>query len=379
LKKDNEILADSDETFGFRKVASRDGKLFLNNRPLNLRGALDCAIFPVTGHPPVELAPWRKIMTTLQDYGLNHLRFHSWCPPEEAFIAADEVGIYLQPEVSTWSHNNSVLGDGKPLDEWGQRETQRMIDEYGNHPSFLLFCHSNEPHGNNHKKWLQDWVAQWREKDDRHLYTTGAGWPVMPGSDFNLIPQPRLQRWGEGLKSILNSQPPSTDFDFSQYTDRYPATPVVAHESGQWCAYPDFDLLEKFDKLDPFFQAKNYEIFKALAEENGLLDKADAYLQASGTHQVRAYKHDIETALRTKDLAGFQLLGLQDFSGQGTALVGVVDFFWDPKPYLTVGDDPDHPLLQGFSPIFWNTTYTTWQPPHTLRLLMDPENPALGG
>lgn len=523
LLNNNKVVATQEETFGFREVRSRGNTLFINERPLHLRGALDCAIFPLTGHPPLDLASWQKIMRVCRDYGLNHIRFHSWCPPKAAFVAADEAGIYLQPEVSNWSHNGFLLGDGYPLDEWSQRETQRMIDEYGNHSSFVLFCHGNEPHGENHAVWLQEWVAKWQQADDRHIYTTGAGWTVMPGSDFNLIPNPRLQGWGQGLNSRINALAPSTDFDFSDSVKRYPDTPVVAHESGQWCAYPDFDVMEKFTG---FFQAKNYEIFKAIATKHGLIDKADDFLAASGQHQARAYKHDIEAALRTKGLAGFQLLGLQDFSGQGTALVGLVDFFWDPKPYftaeeyrafcsdtvplarlskmvftndetftadlelyhfgrndfpayepawtltdgetivasgklpsrrveafalhelgrieaplsnlpaatkltLTVGstkekfrnswdifvypktlpqapkelitsdweearaalaeggkvlwlpspatiaDDPEFPLIQGFSPIFWNTTYTTWQPPHTLGLLLDPGNPAL--
>lgn len=523
LMTQGEEAAATEETFGFREVRKQGNTLFINDRPLSLRGALDCAIFPLTGHPPTELAPWQKIMRVCREYGLNHIRFHSWCPPKAAFIAADEAGIYLQPEASNWSHNGFLLGDGYPLDEWSQRETQRMIDEYGNHASFVLFCHGNEPHGENHAKWLQEWVAKWQQKDDRHLYTTGAGWTVMPGSDFNLIPNPRLQGWGQGLKSRINALAPSTDFDFANSVSWYPETPVVAHESGQWCAYPDFAVMEKFTG---FFQAKNYEIFQDLATKNGLIDKADEFLAASGQHQARAYKHDIEAALRTDGLAGFQLLGLQDFSGQGTALVGIVDFFWDPKPYfsaeeyrafcgatvplarlpkmvytndetltadlelyhfgpkdfpgykpvwtlkdgdevvasgtlpardvptfdlhktgrievplsqfkdatkltLTVGsegedfenfwdifvypktlprippalvtseweeaknylaegkkvlwlpspatiaDDSEFPLIQGFSPIFWNTTYTTWQPPHTLGLLLDPETPAL--
>ena len=39
--------------------------------------------------------------------------------------------------------------------------------------------------------------------------------------------------------------------------------------------------------------------------------------------------------LRTPDLGGFQLLDLHDFPGQGTALIGVLDPFWNPKPYVT--------------------------------------------
>jgi hypothetical protein len=43
----------------------------------------------------------------------------------------------------------------------------------------------------------------------------------------------------------------------------------------------------------------------------------------------------METALRTRGLAGFQLLDLQDFPGQGTALVGILDAFMNSKNIIT--------------------------------------------
>jgi hypothetical protein len=69
-----------------------------------------------------------------------------------------------------------------------------------------------------------------------------------------------------------------------------------------------------------------------------MLDQAHDFLMASGKLQTLCYKADIEAALRTDGFGGFQLLDLHDFPGQGSALIGVLDPFWDSKPYVTAAE-----------------------------------------
>lgn len=321
--------------FGLREVGTRDGRITLNGRPIFLRGTLECCIFPRSGHPPTDVESWRRIIRICKAHGLNHIRFHSWCPPQAAFDAADELGFYYHVECSSWANQGAVIGSGGPLDDWMEAETGRIIEAYGNHPSFVMLAYGNEPAGKNHKAWLRDWVARWRQRDPRRLYTTGAGWPVVEGSDYHSSPAPRIQSWGGGLKSLINGRPPTTDFDWSSVIAKMPPGPVVSHEIGQWCVYPNFDEIAKYTG---YFRAKNFEIFREEARRNGVLPWAGAYLHASGRLQVLAYKHDIEAALRTPEFGGFQLLDLHDFPGQGTALVGVLDAFWDEKGYCTAAE-----------------------------------------
>ncbi len=321
--------------FGLREVGTAGGRITLNGRPIFLRGTLECCIFPLTGHPPTDVESWRRIIRICKAHGLNHIRFHSWCPPEAAFHAADELGFYYHVECSSWANSGAEIGSGGPLDDWLEAETGRIIEAYGNHPSFVMLCYGNEPAGKNHVRWLKEWVARWRQRDPQRLYTTGAGWPVVEGSDYHSSPQPRIQAWGGGLKSLLNARPPATDFDWSEVIARMPPGPVVSHEIGQWCVYPNF---AEIDKYTGYFRAKNFEIFREEARRNGVLGWAKEYLHASGRLQVLAYKHDIEAALRTPEFGGFQLLDLHDFPGQGTALVGVLDAFWDEKGYCTAAE-----------------------------------------
>ncbi|MBN8456774.1 MAG: discoidin domain-containing protein [Verrucomicrobia bacterium] len=318
-------------TFGFREVGTKDGRITINGRKTFLRGTLECCIFPLTGHPPTDVESWKRIVGICKAHGLNHIRFHSWCPPEAAFVAADELGFYYQVEMSSWANQGAEIGSGKPLDEWMEAESRRVLAAYGNHPSFLLMAYGNEPAGANHPKWLREWVARRKAEDPRRLYTTGAGWPVMKGSDYHSSPDPRIQGWGQGMGSIINGQPPRTDFDWSDFVKRHPDAPVISHEIGQWCVYPNFDEIAKYTG---YFKARNFEIFRETARRNGLLDQARDFLMASGKLQALAYKHDIEAALRTPGFGGFQLLDLHDFPGQGTALVGVLDAFWDEKGYI---------------------------------------------
>ncbi len=319
-------------TFGFREIRNQNGRLTLNGRRLFLRGTLECCIFPLTGHPPLDKPSWDRIFRIAKSFGLNHMRFHSWCPPEAAFQAADEIGFYLAPEVSSWANQGAEIGSGRPLDQWVEDETLRMAGAYRHHPSFVMLAYGNEPAGPDHAKWLQQWVARWKELEPGRLYTTGSGWPVAAGSDYHSSPEPRIQGWGEGLKSAINSQPPRTDFDYAGFVRQHPDAPVVSHEIGQWCVYPNFDEIAKYTG---YFKARNLEIFRAEAEKNGLLPQARDFLRASGKLQALCYKHDIEAALRTPGFGGFQLLDLHDFPGQGSALVGVLDAFWDEKGYVT--------------------------------------------
>ncbi|MEI6948648.1 sugar-binding domain-containing protein [Paraflavisolibacter sp. H34] len=317
--------------FGMREFAARGTQFNINGRPIFLRGTLECAIFPLTGYPATDIASWMRIFRIARSFGLNHMRFHSWCPPEAAFEAADRAGFYLQVECSSWANWGTTLGDGAPVDAYIYEESERMIRDYGNHPSFCMLTYGNEPAGTNHVPYLKGWVNYWKNKDNRRLYTAASAWPALPDNEYQVVSEPRIQLWEAGLKSVINRQPPRTDYDWSDTIARW-KVPVVGHEIGQWCVYPDFKEIKKYTGV---VQAKNFEIFWDQLQQNGLGHLADSFLLASGKLQALCYKSDIEAALRTKGFGGFQLLDLRDFPGQGTALVGVLNPFWEEKGYIT--------------------------------------------
>ena len=310
-------------TFGLREITARDKDILLNGRVINLRLTHDGGEFPLTGYPAMDIGSWKKIIRACKDYGLNGIRFHSWCPPDAAFIAADEMGFYLQPECGMWGDLGSPVMQQRLNDE-----TARILAAYGNHPSFILLSPSNEPR--NYSRVTPKWAVANYAKDNRRLYSAGTGW-ADPSQVNGGAQYATLVRFGDGQ---LRNSSGWVGRDYSAALENV-HIPVLAHEVGQWCAYPDFDVMKKFTG---YLRPGNYDIFKYIAGQEGVLDQDHDFAWASGRFQLECYKEEIEANLRTPGLAGFQLLDLHDYLGQGTALIGVLDAFWEPKNYVTAAE-----------------------------------------
>lgn len=313
-----------DLVFGLRDFHAEGQDFIMNGRKTELRGTHDGGDFPLTGYPPTDVESWKHIIRVCQSWGLNHLRFHSWCPPEAAFEAADELGFYLQPECGMWN----TISPGTPMERMLYEETDRILKAYGNHPSFVLLSPSNEPHGA-WQRSLPKWVEHYNQVDSRHLYTTGTGWSLInsPGP-VEGVDYLSVGRIGMGP---VRGQAGWFGRDYERSV-RGVNVPVLAHEVGQWCAYPNYDIIPKFTG---YMRPGNYEIFHDSMKAHGLLGKDSDFAWASGRFQFECYKEEVEANLRTPGLAGFQLLDLHDYVGQGTALVGLLDTFWDARGYAT--------------------------------------------
>ncbi|HEY4287382.1 MAG TPA: glycoside hydrolase family 2 TIM barrel-domain containing protein [Puia sp.] len=311
--------------FGMREFTVRGRQFEVNGRPVYLRGTVENCVFPLTGYAPMDEASWERVFRIARAFGLNHMRFHSYCPPEAAFEAADRVGFYLQPEGPSWANHGSSLGDGKPIDEFIFDETSRMAVSYGNHASFCMLAYGNEPRGGHQVEYLTRFIHYWKEKDPRRVYTGASvanSWPLVPDNEYMIKSGARGLSWN-GL--------PESMTDYSAVIERF-TMPYVTHEMGQWCVFPDFSEIPKYTGV---YKEKNFELFQELLQEQGMGDEAGAFLRASGKLQALCYKAEIEKSLRTRGGAGFQLLCLNDYTGQGTALVGVLNAFWEEKGYIS--------------------------------------------
>ena len=320
-------------TFGLRNLSVEGRQLVINGRPLFLRGTVENCNFPETGYPPMEESEWLRVFRKCKEYGINHVRFHSYCPPEAAFAAADRVGIYLQPEGPSWPNHGVKLRRKMAIDQYLLDESKRIIDEYGHHPSFCFMAAGNEPAGD-WVSYCNDWVKTMKQYDPTKLYagaSVGGGWAWDSGSEYHVKAGARGLDW--------DRRAPQSQDDYYQqllfprnYKDTVPNnSPIVAHEQGQWCVFPDFSEIPQYTGV---YKAKNFEIFRDLLADNGMASQAEKFLHASGKLQTLCYKYETERNLRTKDYAGFQYLGLNDYSGQGTALVGPLNVHWREKGYV---------------------------------------------
>lgn len=307
-------------TFGMRTIKQGKNHILLNNRPIHLRGNVENAVFPKTGYAPVDDASWERIMLLMKEYGMNHLRFHSWCPPKAAFRMADKHGIYFEVEMPMWGK------DAEPDEaryNFFRHEMRAILKEYGNHPSFILYCNGNEITGN--FDFIEELTATGRELDSRHLFSGSTARTRVKSDQYYVS-----QQTNKGPVKVYEGLP-DTDWDKNKESDV--DVPVISHESGQRCVYPNFEEIKKY--TDSPVEARNFEVFREMLDKNGMLDQANDFFRASGALTVVEYKAVMEALLRSSKSAGFQLLSLNDFPGQGYASVGILDPFWDSKGLIT--------------------------------------------
>ena len=338
----------------FKNFCIKGQHFYANGHPIFLRGKHDACVWPLTGHVAMDVESWRNYLGTCDAYGINHIRFHSWCPPEAAFVAADEFGIIMQPELPFWG---SFDEKDDTLMTFLHKEGENILRTYGHHPSFRMFALGNELWGSIEK--MAEFIEDFRKIAPDKVYTFGSNYylgyqGVKKGMDYFTTCRVGGEGWGNynthtrGSFSfadaadggMINHFYPNTMMNFEEgcklaFPEGEPwtkAVPVISHETAQFQTYPDFDEIKKYTGvLYPY----NMEVFRSRLEKAGMLDQAKDFHQASGLWSLQLYKQDIEMDLRTKNMAGFQLLDLQDYPGQGSAYVGILDAFMEPKGLCT--------------------------------------------
>jgi hypothetical protein len=351
------FVSESHTTFGLREIFASGKQLRLNGNPIVLRGTVDNGVFPLTGYDPMDVAFWRERLKIYRDYGLNHVRFHSWCPPDAAFAAADELGLLFQVANPMWIGDGRVSADEERT-EFIRNEAFRIVDTYGNHPSFVLMSMGNEE-GSGQDPFLGELVRGLQDRDSRHLYTsTSAPDNVLRPDNYFVSAGPRWTNLRGDPR--LENDAPSTSVDYESYIrqagiDR----PVIAHEVGQWTVFPNFE--ERKDYTGPL-QPRYFDLYRDALTRAGLMGQAERFRQASGQLTLALYKEEIEAHLRTPDVSGFQLLGLTDFPGFGPAFVGILDTLSKSKGLITAEEfrhfcGPTVPLLR-LDRRLWSTDET---------------------
>lgn len=352
----------------FKDFHIEGAHFYADGHPVFLRGKHDAAVWPLTGHVDMTVEGWMKYLGICSAYGINHVRFHSWCPPEAAFVAADSLGIYLQPELPFWG---SFDDKDEKLMAFLHQEGENILREYGHHPSFRMMALGNELWGSIDK--MKEFVDDFRKIAPGKYYTFGSNYylgyqGVKEGMDYFTTCRIGGEGWGKynthtrGSFSfadaydggIINHFRPNTTMNFDEACDKWASPqpwqkqdveqtsykraagiPIISHETGQFQTYPDFREIKKYTGvLYPY----NFEIFRRRLAAAGMLSQADDFHKASGLWSVKLYKADIEMDLRTKNMAGFQLLDIQDYPGQGSAFVGILDAFMESKGITTANE-----------------------------------------
>ena len=312
----------------------------MNGKTTFLRGKHDACVFPLIAHTAMDVETWRHYFQVAKQYGINHYRFHSWCPPEACFEAADIEGIYLQPELPIWGN---IDIDDTELCDYLLKEGRNLHRAYSNHASFVMFGLGNEMSG---EEGLAMLIQTFKKEDNRHIYSSGSNnYLGFKGKQANEDYFTTCRVGREGDKQFntharasfsfadaydggyLNHTYPNSEMDFSS-ANVLCDVPIISHETGQFQVYPNYEEIKKYTGV---LKPRNFEIFKKRLEEAGMIDQAHDFMMASGKWSALLYRADIEMNLRTPEWGGFQLLDLQDYPGQGSAYVGILDAFMESK------------------------------------------------
>lgn len=358
--------------FGFRDFTVDEHHFYINGLRTFLRGKHDGMIFPISGAAPMDVEAWLRVMREAKRFGINHYRFHTCCPPEAAFFAADLLGIYMEPELPFWGTIADVGEEGcnEAEQEYLIREGLRLMEAYGSHPSFVMMSLGNELWGS--AKRLGEIIDLFRSVDKRHRYTSGSNnfqfCPKdIPEEEFFVgvrFDRDALIRGSYAMcdapQGFVQTCQPNTAHSYDPFFDRSADKaeagakqelqiqygtgvmevkavqggafavdkPVVSHEVGQYCTYPDF---REIDHYTGVLAPRNLEVFKERLAAAGMEEQAEEFFRNSGKLAAFCYKLELEAAHRSGMLAGYQLLDIQDFSGQGTATVGVLNALMEEK------------------------------------------------
>lgn len=332
-------------SFGARDFEAWDGHLTLNGRQLFLRGEANCAVFPETGYPPMDKDSWKAILQKYRDYGVNCMRFHSHCPPEAAFAAADEMGMLMQPELSHWDPEHAFAT--AEARAYYKAEFLGILDMLANHPSFAMLTFGNELQTDEAGRAFMDELlkAGW-DKDPTRLYANasncfyGALGPD-PQSDFFTttdIPGHHLRATSAECRGWLNQEGPDFRVDYQAGAEKiieqsghlFFAFAFFSFEVGQYEVLPDFDEIAEYKGVT---SPENLKHIREKVRAVGMEADWKKQVEATGELSLLCYRAEVEAALRTEGYSGISLLGLQDFPGQGTALVGMMNAHLQPKPY----------------------------------------------
>lgn len=343
LDMENGAKNDYSEAFGMRDFSTSEGQFTINGKKTFLRGEANSAVFPLTGYPFMTKGEWKTFFAKAQSMGINFFRFHSWTPPMAAFEAADEMGIYMQPEMYGFG------GTPTGFDTLYGIEGERILAYLASNPSFVMMTFGNEMTTNTAETQaeIEAFRKRLKEFDATRLYAEGTNnnlsvSKVNPNDDFWTTAKVGMERGDQQIRlsfawnnsadgGRLEGEQPNSCQDFNKAMEYLDSDiPVMGHETGQYQVYPNFKKeIPKYE--NGIFAPRNLSNFQSIMEKKGLTNMNETFSKVTARTSAIQYRADIEAALKTTGFGGYQLLSIQDFPGQNTALVGILDSFMDDK------------------------------------------------
>jgi hypothetical protein len=356
MMRDGMTIDEKETSFGFRKIETRAGKLFLNGKPFYLRAALDQDYYPDTICTPPSLEFIEDRFRKAKELGLNALRCHIKAPDPRYYEAADRLGLLVWAELPNGGYSTERSRERK------ETTLKGIIDRDGNHPSIFCWTLINENwgvdlvHDAKHRAWLRRLYLWLKAYDPTRLVVDNS--PLAPSfhvqsdlADYHFyaaIPDSRHD-WDRFVDALADRG----DWLFSPEGDAVITgeEPLLCSEFGNW-GLPHPDKLSDSDGREPWWFETGHDWGEGVMYPHGVqnrfhdwsLDRVfgsfEAFIEAAQWQQFRALKYEIEAMRRRPEIAGYVITELTDCHWESN---GLLDMRSNPRVFHelfhTINDD----------------------------------------
>ena len=329
------------QRFGLRRLSASGEKLYLNGRPVYLRGVTEHCYYPLTVHLSRDIDYHRMVCAKRRELGFNFVRLHTHIPPEEFFDACDEAGLMVHVE----SPNYCDITEYESIIAFARR-----------HPSAVIYCTGNETRIDRIAEAYLERIAELVHTGTDALFSPmsalrGIEYALYPGKDVieekpwhhNQERLDRVAEYSDLFTSYQNGaasySPVNTGYTVEltdSMGDSY-KRPRISHEICIQGTYVDFSTEALYPEDSPILKAGMFEGLRRVLKEKGLFDRWEIYYRNSCEWQRRCRKFTFEKLRSMKRTVGYDFLGDINTHGHTNGYsCGIMDEFYRMKPSETV-------------------------------------------
>ncbi|MBI2301041.1 MAG: hypothetical protein HYU66_19185, partial [Armatimonadetes bacterium] len=308
LRRGGTVLDRLDVRFGLRRLEATPDGFRLNGDRFFLRGYGDDYTFPREIAAPASVESWRRYLRRRKEFGFNGVRHHSTMLSESYLRAADEVGMFVQPElpIAYEQFFRAATAEGRKLyrQVWSD-----CIRQMRNHPSVFGWCMGNEQwQGFDLGQELYD-LAKALDPTRPVIDTDGMGaGTARPSLDYHSV------QFNEGVLPWGASR--------GKYAVKDTPRPLIVHEMSNISVLPDPADIPKYDGgIRPFW----LEQMRDAVKQQGLEQRLPAMLSASRRLQASLLKLNLEAVRLNPIIDGHHQWLFRDYWTQRSGFVNQFD------------------------------------------------------
>jgi hypothetical protein len=330
--------------FGFRSFTAREGKLWLNEKPIYLRGALDQDYYPDLICTPPSQEYIEAEFRQAKAMGLNCLRVHIKIADPRYYRAADKIGLLIWSELP--SCQKLTPRSGERL----RQTMQDMVMRDWNHPSIVIWSIINESWGIDlneaeQRQWLLESYAELKQLDPYRLVVDNSA--CLPNfhlhtdiEDFHhyrQIPDHRHE-WDEFVDGF--SHRPAWTFSSFGDARRTGEEPIVLSEFGNW-GLPDAARFMT-EGLEPWWFESGKNWLEGVVSPHGIMQRFidnqleqifgswQEFIRLTQQQEYFSLKYEIESILSHPTIRGYVITEFTDVQWESN---GLLDVHRNPKSF----------------------------------------------